>query len=109
MGPAGTAAGSTTSDGADLASTNPYSLHRAVHARRSEYVRPHQLRIKVGTWNVAACPGTDKDLARWFIDGEGLDPALGSSKPLHNGKAEAEGSQSGLPGDEDPIRPRAST
>ncbi|KAK4032123.1 Endonuclease/exonuclease/phosphatase [Parachaetomium inaequale] len=104
MGPSGTPAGSATADAADLSSTNPYSLHRAVHARRSEYVRPHRLRVKVGTWNVAACPGTDKDLARWFIDGEGLDPALGSSNPLNNGTSEAEGSQNGSPGDGNPIQ-----
>jgi hypothetical protein len=53
--------------------TTPQSLARAVHARRAEYVRPHKIRIKIGTWNVAACTGTDKDLARWFVDGEGID------------------------------------
>ncbi|KAH6850498.1 Endonuclease/exonuclease/phosphatase [Chaetomium sp. MPI-CAGE-AT-0009] len=88
MGSSGTPSGSATADAADLASTNPYSLHSALHSRRSEYVRPHRIRIKVGTWNVAACPGTDKDLARWFIDGEGLDPALGSSKPPDYGAEE---------------------
>ncbi|KAL2132485.1 hypothetical protein VTI74DRAFT_3759 [Chaetomium olivicolor] len=80
----------STSDDAVVSSTNPYSLHRAVRARRSEYVRRHRLRIKIGSWNVAACPGTDKDLARWFIDGEGLDPTLGSSKPPDNRVAEIE-------------------
>ncbi|KAK2601605.1 hypothetical protein QQS21_004840 [Conoideocrella luteorostrata] len=53
--------------------TTPQSLSRAVLARRSEYVRPHKIRVKIGAWNVAACPGTDKDLARWFVDGEGID------------------------------------
>ncbi|KAJ3939429.1 hypothetical protein N0V92_013969, partial [Colletotrichum tropicale] len=53
---------STTSDPVDLTST-PQSLARAVFARRAEYVRPHRIRVKIGTWNVAACPGTDKDLA----------------------------------------------
>ncbi|EPE08612.1 phosphatase family protein [Ophiostoma piceae UAMH 11346] len=51
----------------------PHSLHSAVYARRAEYVRPHRTRVKVGTWNVAACPGTDQDLASWFIDGKGID------------------------------------
>ncbi|KAL2175230.1 Endonuclease/exonuclease/phosphatase [Thermothelomyces heterothallicus CBS 202.75] len=86
MGSSGTPTGSTNADAVvDLSSANPYSLHKTTHARRSEYVRPHRMRIKVGTWNVAACPGTDKDLARWFIDGEGLDPSLGSSKPPDDG------------------------
>ncbi|KAK4138433.1 DNase I-like protein [Trichocladium antarcticum] len=73
---------SATAGAADLdrVSTNPYSLHKAVHARRSEYARRHRIRVKVGSWNVAACPGTDKDLGRWFVDGEGLDPVAGDDK-----------------------------
>ncbi|TEA18789.1 Inositol polyphosphate 5-phosphatase OCRL-1 [Colletotrichum sidae] len=66
---------SVTSDPVDLTST-PHSLARAVYARRAEYVRPHRIRVKIGTWNVAACPGTDKDLASWFVDGYGLDTSL---------------------------------
>ncbi|KAJ4301995.1 hypothetical protein N0V88_002126 [Collariella sp. IMI 366227] len=88
MGASDQPAESASDDPVDLSTTNPYSLHRAVRARRSEYVRTHRLRIKVGTWNVAACPGTDKDLARWFIDGEGLDPALGSTGPPDNTREE---------------------
>lgn len=71
------AAPSIESEPVDLAAT-PHSLARAVYARRSEYVRPHRTRVKIGTWNVAACPGTDKDLARWFVEGEGLDRDLGT-------------------------------
>lgn len=58
------------------ASHTVHSLARALHARRDEFVRPHRIRIKVGTWNVAARPGTDKDLASWFVDGKGLDEEL---------------------------------
>lgn len=36
------------------------------------------MRIKIGTWNVAGCPGTDKDLASWFVDGDGLEPRIGA-------------------------------
>ncbi|KAK3297102.1 Endonuclease/exonuclease/phosphatase [Chaetomium fimeti] len=103
MGSSGTPTGSATADAADLSSTNPYSLHSALHSRRSEYVRAHRMRIKVGTWNVAACPGTDKDLARWFIDGEGLDPALGSSKPPEYGVEEGQGGHNGSSNTGDPI------
>ncbi|KAM0254401.1 hypothetical protein ACHAQJ_006804 [Trichoderma viride] len=46
----------------------PQSLARAVLSRRSEYLRPCTIRVKVGTWNVAACTGTDKDLASWFTE-----------------------------------------
>ncbi|KAI1375086.1 DNase I-like protein [Hypoxylon crocopeplum] len=62
----------------DEAGSNLHSLSRAVHARKSEYVRPHRIRIKVGSWNVAGCPGTDKDLASWFVDGKGVEPHLDS-------------------------------
>ncbi|KAI8961489.1 DNase I-like protein [Daldinia sp. FL1419] len=58
--------------------SNQYSLSRAVRARKSEYVRSHRIRIKVGSWNVAGCPGTDKDLASWFVDGKGVEPQLDS-------------------------------
>ncbi|KAK3370452.1 Endonuclease/exonuclease/phosphatase [Podospora didyma] len=80
--------GSTTSEPVDLATTNPYSLHQAVYARRSEYVRPHRIRIKVGTWNVAASPGTDKDLASWFVEGKGLDAQLASLDLSHSAGVE---------------------
>ena len=58
----------------------PQSLASALYDRRAEYVRPHRIRLKIGTWNVAACPGTDKDLASWFVDGRGLDEALSNLK-----------------------------
>ncbi|PTB63343.1 phosphatidylinositol polyphosphate phosphatase [Trichoderma citrinoviride] len=54
----------------------PQSLARAVLSRRSEYLRPCQIRVKVGTWNVAARPGTDKDLASWFVEDVPVDKAL---------------------------------
>ncbi|KAI0398111.1 type II inositol-1,4,5-trisphosphate 5-phosphatase [Xylariaceae sp. FL0594] len=70
------ATGQTDPALADSAATTHYSLSRAVNARRSEYTRSHSIRIKIGTWNVASCPGTDKDLASWFVDGDGLEPKL---------------------------------
>ncbi|KAI1817218.1 type II inositol-1,4,5-trisphosphate 5-phosphatase [Poronia punctata] len=72
------AAGHVDPASIDNTSTTHYSLSRAVNARRSEYTRPHSIRIKIGTWNVASCPGTDKDLASWFVDGDGLEPRLGA-------------------------------
>ena len=65
---------SVGSEPVDLASaTTPFSLARAVLARRNEYVQPRSTKVKIGTWNVAACPGTDKDLASWFVEGRGID------------------------------------
>lgn len=68
------------SDGEDaqpFASSNLQSLTRALHSRRKEYTRQRSIKIKIGTWNVASCPGTDKDLASWFasdaVDSAGLE------------------------------------
>ena len=52
------------------------SLSRALSARTAEFVRPHRIRVKIGTWNVAASPGTDKDLRTWFVDGDEIDKRL---------------------------------
>jgi hypothetical protein len=56
--------------------SSPQSLSKAVLARRAEYVRPRKIKVKIGTWNVAACPGTEKDLAGWFTEGKGIDKRL---------------------------------
>ncbi|RDW88394.1 phosphatase family protein-like protein [Coleophoma cylindrospora] len=56
--------------------SSPQSLSRAVHERRAEYTRPHKIKVKIGTWNVAACPGTHYDLGAWFVDGKGVDRNL---------------------------------
>ncbi|KAK3717184.1 hypothetical protein LTR37_005893 [Vermiconidia calcicola] len=56
------------------------TLSQAVHARRAEYVRPKHLRIKIGTWNIAACKGTEKDLGGWFVEGKGVTDALAGLK-----------------------------
>lgn len=60
--------------------SNLHSLSRAVHSRRAEYIRPQKIRIKIGSWNVAACPGTDKDLAGWFLQGKGIHKNLAGLK-----------------------------
>lgn len=43
-----------------------YARLRALRERRSEYVRPRQLRIRVGTWNVASLSSTKNDIKSWF-------------------------------------------
>ena len=94
---------STTTEPVDLTSTNPHSLHQAIYSRRSEYVRPHRIRVKIGTWNVAACPGTDKDLASWFVDGKGLDVGLGSLDLSHNPAVEADEARAASGSDKDAV------
>ncbi|CAK7265762.1 hypothetical protein SEPCBS57363_001750 [Sporothrix epigloea] len=76
VAPPGTGSATSEPIDMDVPDAMPHSLHRAVYARHSEYVRPHRVRVKVGTWNVAACPGTDHDLAAWFVDGKGVDCQL---------------------------------
>ncbi|KAI9837450.1 MAG: hypothetical protein M1819_007098 [Sarea resinae] len=62
------------------ADPSPISTHQtlsqAVHSRRDEFTRPHQIRVKVGSWNVAALGGTEKDIAGWFIGGKGIEESL---------------------------------
>lgn len=53
-----------------------YSLSQAVHARRAEFTKSHTIRVKVGTWNVAALSGTEKDVGGWFIGGKGVSDTL---------------------------------
>lgn len=57
-------------------SSTQQSLLQAVHARRAEYTKPREIRIKVGTWNVASFRGTEKDIGGWFVDGRGVTEAL---------------------------------
>ncbi|PHH54243.1 Type I inositol polyphosphate 5-phosphatase 8 [Ceratocystis fimbriata CBS 114723] len=60
--------------------SGPTSLARAIYARKPEYTRPHRIRIKIGTWNVAQNPPSAKDLRKWFfqpaIDGLLEQPPL---------------------------------
>ncbi|KAE8148585.1 phosphatase family protein [Aspergillus avenaceus] len=55
-----------------VAATDPSSLPQTIKARRSEYIRQQSMRIKVGTWNVAAIPGTEEDIGKWFVQREGI-------------------------------------
>jgi phosphatidylinositol-bisphosphatase len=52
------------------------SLASRMHERKPEYTKPHTVRIRVGSWNVAAFSGTELDLAGWFIRGKGVSEAL---------------------------------
>lgn len=62
------------------------TLSQAVHARRAEYTKPSKIRIKVGSWNVAAFKGTDKDVGGWFVDGKGVAQALAGLSIANDGE-----------------------
>ena len=50
---------------------------RELHQRRNEYVKPRQIRLKIGSWNVAACAGAEKDIGEWFVEGKGISKLHG--------------------------------
>ena len=51
---------------------NVSPLFNALRARKSEYVRQRSIQIKVASWNVAARPGTERDVREWFAKGKGV-------------------------------------
>ncbi|EED12902.1 phosphatase family protein [Talaromyces stipitatus ATCC 10500] len=63
------------------------SLIREVRARKAEYIRPRTIRIKVGTWNVAALSGTEKDIENWFVEGKDIiHHVTDQGRQYHNSK-----------------------
>lgn len=48
------------------------TINDALRARKDEYVRKKTIKVKVGTWNVAAIGSTHRDLAGWFTQGLGV-------------------------------------
>ena len=76
--PSSPSAASSASSAADLPPPPDVhtSLSQALHARRAQYVRPTTIRIKVGSWNVAAYKGTEKDVGAWFVQGKGIAERL---------------------------------
>lgn len=48
------------------------SITRETLLRRDEYTEDRYARIKIGSWNVATCKDTEKDLGRWFVDGRAV-------------------------------------
>lgn len=68
--------GSYPAENTSLGESNYQSLSQAIHARRAEFTRPKQIKIKVGTWNSAGIKGTEKDIGGWFVGGQGVAEAL---------------------------------
>ncbi|KAI9890966.1 MAG: hypothetical protein M1814_003467 [Vezdaea aestivalis] len=60
------------------------SLAQAVFARRQDYVRTQKIKIKIASWNVAASPGTDKDIGDWLVYGKGISESLAGLKADNN-------------------------
>ncbi|CAL5871963.1 uncharacterized protein PFLUO_LOCUS6220 [Penicillium psychrofluorescens] len=60
------------------------SLTRALKARKAEYTEQRTIRVKVGTWNVAALSNTEKDVEKWFVQGQGVCQKLSGEKGSHD-------------------------
>ncbi|KAJ5360366.1 hypothetical protein N7517_009557 [Penicillium concentricum] len=81
------------------------SLSRAVRARKDEYTRRRSVRVKVGTWNVAGISGTEKDIGRWFVQGDGVCERFSgtnyardseSQSPSKNDQQKSDGAKKGI-------------
>lgn len=72
--------------------SDPFSLSRAVKARKAEYTRQETIRIKVATWNVAAIPGTEEDIGKWFVSRRGVSEKLSGIR-ISEDKANSGGEQ----------------
>ncbi|EPE36080.1 DNase I-like protein [Glarea lozoyensis ATCC 20868] len=89
--------------------SSPQSLSKAVHARRAEYTRKKKIKIKIGSWNVAACPGTERDLEAWFVEGKGVDEHLSGVTILDSDEGpgkESVGAQEARRSKKEPTVPR---
>ncbi|KAL8754577.1 MAG: hypothetical protein Q9199_004245 [Rusavskia elegans] len=65
--------------------SSQHSLSKVVYERRAEYTVPAKIRIKVGSWNVAALQGTEEDIGSWFVDGKGISESLSNLSFESNG------------------------
>ncbi|KAF2868304.1 phosphatase family protein-like protein [Massariosphaeria phaeospora] len=63
-------------DGSSAAVSTHLTLSQALYSRRAEYTRPRHVRIKVGSWNIAAQKGTEQDIGGWFVAGKGIAESL---------------------------------
>ncbi|KAF1948703.1 phosphatase family protein-like protein [Byssothecium circinans] len=52
------------------------TLSQALYDRRAEYTRARNVRIKVGSWNVAGMKGVERDVGAWFVGGKGIEESL---------------------------------
>ncbi|KAL6233863.1 hypothetical protein BDW75DRAFT_214123 [Aspergillus navahoensis] len=51
---------------------DPSSLPNALKAKKEEYTRHRSIKVKVGSWNVAAIAGTERDIGKWFVQKKGV-------------------------------------
>ncbi|KAJ5776995.1 hypothetical protein N7520_000241 [Penicillium odoratum] len=81
------------------------SLSRAVKARKAEYTRRRTVRVKIGTWNVAAISGTEKDVGKWFVQGQGVCERFSGAKGEHLEHAGVKGGSSQAENEDEKKKP----
>jgi phosphatidylinositol-bisphosphatase len=52
------------------------TISQVLYDRRAEYTRARNVRIKVGSWNVAGMKGVEQDVGAWFVGGKGIEESL---------------------------------
>ncbi|KAM5462675.1 putative phosphoinositide 5-phosphatase [Microsporum audouinii] len=77
-----------------VVSLNDLSLSAGVRARKAEYIRQRKLRIRIGSWNVAALSGPEEDLKKWLVQ----EPAAqgNATKEGNNGVIDIDCDSSGV-------------
>lgn len=56
------------------------NVAEALLDRQAEYVHTQQIKVKIGSWNVAAVSGTENELKNWFVHDDEITDYLGSLK-----------------------------
>ncbi|EHK98085.1 putative Type II inositol-1,4,5-trisphosphate 5-phosphatase [Glarea lozoyensis 74030] len=90
----------------DLARSFPFR-DRAYFSH--DLVAAKKIKIKIGSWNVAACPGTERDLEAWFVEGKGVDEHLSGVTILDSDEGpgkESVGAQEARRSKKEPTVPR---
>ncbi|CAI6333856.1 unnamed protein product [Periconia digitata] len=79
-----------TSRSQSLISTTHQTLADSLYERREEYTRPQEVKIKVGSWNVAGLKGVEQDVGAWFVGGKGMEESLVGMKIRDNPRESVE-------------------
>ncbi|KAJ5381848.1 uncharacterized protein N7496_004276 [Penicillium cataractarum] len=85
------------------------SLSLAVKARKADYTRRQSIRVKIGTWNVAAINGTEKDIGKWFVQGQGVSEEFSGLKGSQFRRNVTTNGSSSPSGDGDPKKDGSGT
>ena len=74
---------------------------QALNAVRFMFVEQKEVKIKIGTWNVGAAAGAEKDIRNWFVEeqqtsGQEQKPSSSSGQQGESGQAKEDGEEIGI-------------